>query len=76
MTILCFAIQESLHNRNHPVEACLAQKANRPLMRSFIIPVRGKTYVKTISDGCYTIVSLIGAWTKFNVDPAFGLFVG
>jgi microcystin degradation protein MlrC len=38
-------------------------------------PVKGKAYVKSISDGRYTIVSLMGAGTKFDVGPASGLLI-
>ena len=33
-------------------------------------PVKGKAYVKSISDGRYTVVSPMGAGTKFDVGPA------
>ena len=38
-------------------------------------PIRGKAYVKSISDGRYTIVSPMGAGTKFDVGPAVGLLI-
>lgn len=38
-------------------------------------PVRGKAYVKTISDGRYTIVSPMGQGTKLDVGPAVGLLI-
>jgi len=38
-------------------------------------PVKGKAYVKSISDGRYTIVSPMGAGTKFDVGPAVGLLI-
>jgi microcystin degradation protein MlrC len=38
-------------------------------------PVRGKAYVKSISDGRYTIVSPMGQGTKFDVGPAVGLVI-
>ncbi len=39
-------------------------------------PVKGKAYVKSISDGRYTIVSPMGAGTNFDVGPAVGLQIG
>lgn len=39
-------------------------------------PVKGKAYVKSISDGRYTIVSPMGAGTNFSVGPAVGLQIG
>jgi len=38
-------------------------------------PIRGKAYIKSISDGRYTIVSPMGAGTKFDVGPAVGLLI-
>jgi len=38
-------------------------------------PIQGKAYVKSISDGRYTIVSPMGAGTKFDVGPAVGLLI-
>ncbi len=38
-------------------------------------PIEGKAYVKSISDGRYTIVSPMGAGTKFDVGPAVGLLI-
>jgi microcystin degradation protein MlrC len=38
-------------------------------------PVKGKAHVKSISDGRYTIVSPMGAGTKFDVGPAVGLLI-
>jgi microcystin degradation protein MlrC len=38
-------------------------------------PVKGKAYVKSISDGRYTIVSPMGAGMKFDVGPAVGLLI-
>ena len=57
MTILYSAVEKSLHTTVISRSKLFGSKTtNRPLMRSFIIPARGKTYVKTISDGGYTIV--------------------
>jgi microcystin degradation protein MlrC len=39
-------------------------------------PVKGKAYVKSISDGRYTIVSPMGLGMKFSVGPAVGLQIG
>ncbi len=39
-------------------------------------PVKGKAYVKSISDGQYTIVSPMGLGAKFSVGPAVGLQIG
>jgi len=39
-------------------------------------PIKGKAYVKSISDGRYTIVSPMGLGTKFSVGPAVGLQIG
>jgi microcystin degradation protein MlrC len=38
-------------------------------------PVKGKAYVKSISDGRYTVVSPMGAGMKFDVGPAVGLMI-
>ena len=38
-------------------------------------PIRGKAYVKSISDGRYTVVSPMGAGTEFDVGPAVGLLI-
>jgi len=38
-------------------------------------PIKGKAYVKSISDGRYTIVSPMGLGTKFDVGPAVGLLI-
>ena len=38
-------------------------------------PIKGKAYVKSISDGRYTVVSPMGAGTKFDVGPAVGLLI-
>lgn len=38
-------------------------------------PVRGKAYVKSISDGRYTVVSPMGQGAKFDVGPAVGLVI-
>ena len=38
-------------------------------------PVKAKAYVKSISDGRYTLVSPMGAGTKFDVGPAAGLLI-
>jgi len=38
-------------------------------------PVRGDAYVKSISDGRYTVVSPMGQGTKFDTGPAVGLLV-
>ncbi len=38
-------------------------------------PIRGKAYVKSISDGRYTIISPMGSGTKFDVGPAVGLLI-
>lgn len=39
-------------------------------------PIKGKAYVKSISDGRYTVVSPMGAGMKFDVGPAVGLLIG
>lgn len=38
-------------------------------------PVKGKAYVKSISDGRYTVVSSMGQGSKFDTGPAVGLLV-
>jgi len=38
-------------------------------------PVKGKAYVKSISDGRYTVVSPMGQGSKFDTGPAVGLLV-
>ncbi|NJK31245.1 MAG: M81 family metallopeptidase [Deltaproteobacteria bacterium] len=38
-------------------------------------PIKGKAYIKSISDGRYTVVSPMGAGTKFDVGPAVGLLI-
>ncbi|MBE5159996.1 M81 family metallopeptidase [Vibrio parahaemolyticus] len=38
-------------------------------------PIKAKAYVKSISDGRYTVVSPMGAGTKFDVGPAVGLLI-
>jgi microcystin degradation protein MlrC len=38
-------------------------------------PVRGKAYVKTISDGRFTMVSPLGRGVKIDVGPAVGLTI-
>lgn len=38
-------------------------------------PVRGKAYVKSISDGRYTVVSSMGQGAKLDVGPAVGLVI-
>jgi len=39
-------------------------------------PVKGKAYVKSISDGRYTIVSPMGAGMTLDMGPAVGLQIG
>jgi len=39
-------------------------------------PVKGKAYVKSISNGRYTIVSPMGAGMKLDMGPAVGLQIG
>jgi len=38
-------------------------------------PVKGKAYVKSISDGRYTVVSTMGQGSKFDTGPAVGLLI-
>jgi len=38
-------------------------------------PVKGKAYVKSISDGRYTVVSPMGQGTKFDTGPSVGLLI-
>ena len=38
-------------------------------------PIKGKAYVKSISDGRYTVVSPMGSGTKFDLGPAVGLLI-
>jgi microcystin degradation protein MlrC len=38
-------------------------------------PVRGEAYVKSISDGRYTVVSPMGQGTKFDTGPSVGLLI-
>jgi microcystin degradation protein MlrC len=38
-------------------------------------PVKGKAYVKSISDGRYTVVSPMGQGSKFDTGPAVGLLI-
>lgn len=39
------------------------------------VPVEGKAYVKSISDGRYTIVSPMGNGVKFSTGPSVGLLI-
>jgi microcystin degradation protein MlrC len=39
-------------------------------------PIKGKAYVKSISDGRYTVVSPMGAGGKLDMGPAVGLQIG
>jgi len=38
-------------------------------------PVKGKAYVKSISDGRYTVVSSMGQGSKFDTGPSVGLLI-
>jgi microcystin degradation protein MlrC len=38
-------------------------------------PIKAKAYVKSISDGRYTVVSPMGAGMKFDMGPAVGLLI-
>ncbi len=39
------------------------------------VPVVGKAYVKSISDGRYTIISPMGSGAKFDTGPSVGLLI-